>query len=96
MLSEEVYQKAAVDFGTPVGVAKITGYRKKTEHIGELNPTAYKSLSDEMDINWIITESVLDGQYKGLQREIYNIRLNDTRIKKELSIYKKAHKRING
>ena len=95
MLSESTYQTAATDFGTAVGVAKITGYKKKTEHIGELDPTAYKELSDEMDINAIITEAILDGTYKKLCRAVYHIRLNNKRIKKELSIYKKAWKRIN-
>ena len=95
MLSEDVYQSAATDFGTAVGVAKILGYKRKTEHIGELNPQEYKGLSDEMDINAIITEAILDGTYKKLCRAIYGIRLNNKRIKKELSIYKKAWKRIN-
>jgi hypothetical protein len=96
VLSEKLYQKASFEFGTAVGVAHITGYKKKTEHITEYTPESYKQLSDELDINYIITDSIEMGIYQELQREIYDIRLNNKRIKKELSIYKKAWNNING
>jgi len=96
MLPEIVYKKATDEFGTPVGVARITGYKKKTDHIDEITSEAYKQLSTELDINWIITETVLDGNYKELQREVYNLKKTNKRLKSELSIYKKAFKKING
>lgn len=96
MLSEKTYQNASTEFGTAVGVANIIGYRSKTEHITEYTPDVYKQLSDNLDINYIICEAVERKMYIELQREIYDIRLNNKRIKKELSIYKKAWNNING
>jgi len=96
VLSERVYQKASDDFGTPVGVAKILGYKKKSEHIEEISQENYKDLSKQLDINWIIAETVLDGNYKELQREIYRLRKTNKRLKSELSIYKRAFDIING
>lgn len=96
MLSEKTYQNASTEFGTAVGVANIIGYRKKTEHVTEYTPDGYKELSDNLDINYIICEAVERKLYIELQREIYNIRLTNKRIKKELSIYKKAWNNING
>jgi cell shape-determining protein MreC len=96
MLPEKIYQKAATEFGTSVGVAKILGYKSKNKHIEEYTPGEFKSLSDQMDINWIISESILDGQYTELQREIYNLKKTNKRLKSELSIYKRAYDIING
>lgn len=96
MLSEKIYQNASTEFGTAVGVANIIGYRTKTDHITEYTPDVYKTLSDNLDVNYIICEAVDNKLYIELQREIYNIRLNNKRIKKELSIYKKAWNNING
>jgi DNA integrity scanning protein DisA with diadenylate cyclase activity len=96
MLSERVYQRTSEEFGTPVGVARITGYKKKSEHIDEVTPEVYKRLSHEMDINWIISETILDGNYKELQREVYNLKRTNKRLKSELSIYKRAFQNING
>jgi len=96
MLSENIYIEASEDFGTPVGVARITGYKKKSEHIDEVTPEAYKQLSSDLDINWIITETILDGNYEELQREIYRLKRTNKRLKSELSIYKRAFQNING
>jgi hypothetical protein len=96
MLPEIVYKKATDEFGTPVGVARITGYKKKTDHIDEITSEAYKQLSTELDINWIITETILDGNYKELQREVYRLKKTNKRLKSELSIYKRAFQNING
>ena len=96
MLSERVYQKTSEEFGTPVGVARITGYKSKKEHVDEITTEAYKQLSNELDINWIITETILDGNYKELQREVYNLKKTNKRLKSELSIYKRAFQNING
>lgn len=96
MLPEKIYQKASTEFGTPVGVAKILGYKKKNDHIEEYTPGEFKTLSENMDINWIITETILDGNYKELQKEIYNLKRTNKRLKSELSIYKRAYDKING
>lgn len=96
MLSEKIYQNVSTEFGTPVGVANIIGYRKKTDHINDYTKESYKVLSDDLDINYIITEAIDRNMYEKLCRSIYHIRLNNKRIKKELSIYRKAWKDING
>ena len=96
MLPEKIYQRASDEFGVAVGVAKILGYKKKSEHIEEITSESYKELSKELDINWIIAECVLDGNYKQLQREIYRLKQTNKRLKTELSIYKTAYDNING
>jgi len=96
MLTEIIYQKASDQFGVPVGVAKIMGFKKKKDHIEEITPESYKKLSNELDVNWIISECVYDGTYKKLQREIFNLKKTNPRLKNELNIYKKAFKIING
>ena len=84
VLSEKTYMNTAEEFAISVGVARITGYKKKTEHIDEVTPESYKKLSVEMDINWIISETILDGNYKELQREIYRLRKTNKRLKSEI------------
>jgi len=96
MLPEIIYRKASGEFGVPVGVAKILGYKNKKDHIEEITPENYKKLSDDLDINWIIAECILDGIYKKLQREIFRLKKTNPRLKNELRIYKKAFKIING
>jgi predicted nucleic acid-binding Zn-ribbon protein len=96
MLPEIIYRKASEEFGVPVGVAKILGFKKKKEHIEEITTENYKKLSNELDINWIIADTVIDGTYKKLQREIYTLKRTNKRLKSELSIYNRAYKNING
>jgi hypothetical protein len=96
MLPEIIYRKASEQFGTPVGVAKILGFKKKTEHIEEITSESYKQLSKDLDVNWIIAECILDGNYKELQKEIYRLKSTNKRLKSELSIYNRAFKNING
>lgn len=96
MLPEIIYKKASEQFGVPVGVAKIMGYKKKKDHIEEVTPDSYKKLSNDLDINWIITECILDGIYEELQKEIFRLKRSNPRLKNELNIYKRAFKIING
>lgn len=96
MLPEKIYQKASLEFGVPVGVAKIMGYKKKKDHIEEITSESYKQLSNDLDVNWIIADCVFDGTYKKLQREVYRLKSTNKRLKSELSIYKRAYKNING
>ena len=96
MLPEIIYRKASEEFGVPVGVAKIMGFKKKKDHIEEITPDSYKKLSNDLDVNWIIADCVFDGTYKKLQREVYRLKSTNKRLKSELSIYKRAYKNING
>ena len=97
MIRQEVYEWISYTFGTSVGVANIMGYKSRSEG-REDYPTeiGFKKFNDELDINYIITDSIEEGKYKELQREIY--RLNQKRHPriKELTIYKKAWKETNG
>jgi len=96
MLPEIIYRKASGEFGVPVGVAKILGYKNKKDHIEEITPENYKKLSDDLDINWIVAECILDGIYKKLQRELFRLKSSNPRQKTELSRYRRAYKNING
>lgn len=94
MLREETYIRASDEFGTSVGVASIVSYKKRKNKIDELSMTTFKSLSTELTINGIVCESIEAGLYQKLQREVYRIKLTNKRIKKEISIYKKAWNNI--
>jgi hypothetical protein len=94
MLREETYIRASDEFGTSVGVATIISYEKRKNKIDELSTTIFKSLSTELTINNIVCNAVECGMYQELQREIYKIKLTNKKIKKELSIYKKAWNNI--
>jgi hypothetical protein len=96
MLSEKIYQRMSTEFGTPVGVANIIGYRKKTDHITEYSKESYKVLSDELDINYIITDVIEQNKYQEFQRILYNLKQNGNRRLKELTIYKRAYNILNG
>ena len=96
MLPEIIYRKASEEFGVPVGVAKIMGFKKKKDHIEEITSESYKQLSNDLDINWIIADCIIDGTYKQLQREVYRLKSTNKRLKSELSIYNRAYKNING
>lgn len=96
MLPEIIYRKASDEFGVPVGVAKIMGYKKKKDHIEEITSESYKQLSNDLDVNCIIAECIFNGIYKKLQREVYRLKSTNPRLKSELSIYKRAYKNING
>ena len=96
MLPEIIYRKASEEFGVPVGVAKIMGFKKKKDHIEEITSESYKQLSNDLDVNWIVAECILDGNYKELEREIYRLKSTNKRLKSELTIYKRAYKNING
>lgn len=91
MLKEDVYQRTSTEFGTSVGVASIIGYSKRKDHIKEYTKESYQSVADDLDINGIINEAISHNLYQPLQREIYKINnKKDKRIKKELTIYKRA------
>jgi hypothetical protein len=88
MLKEHVYNDSADDFGCSVGVAHITGYKSKKDNITEYSKEDYKELSDELDINDIIIESIDRGIYQTLMRGVLKSE-KDGRKLKPLTIYKK-------
>jgi hypothetical protein len=88
MLKEHVYIESADEFGCSVGVAHITGYKRKEEHITEYSKEDYKNLSDELEINDIINEAIDRGEYQSLMRGVLKSE-KDGRKLKPLTIYKK-------
>ena len=58
------------------------------------DPMEYKKVSDEIDINIIILNSIDAGKYKELQRGMYLLNKDRHPRTKELTIYKKAWDKI--
>ena len=94
MLKETTYVQAAEDFGTPVGVAHIIGFKNKKETIKEEGLEAFTQIEPELEINGIICDAVEMGIYKKLQREIYNIKQKGDKRLKERTIYNRAFNTI--
>lgn len=90
MLKEQTYIDASDQFGTPVGVAHIIGYKNKGEQIRESGLDAFKQIEPELDINEIICSAIEIGKYKELQREIYKINQKGDKRLKERGIYLRA------
>lgn len=94
MLREEIYVKTANEFGVSVGVATIMGYKSLKDSVREIEPTTYKKMNSELNINKMITDCIDDGLYQPLQRELYRLRRKSGRKISELTIYKQAIKNI--
>jgi len=97
MIRQEGYEWISYTFGTSVGVANILGYKKRSEGKEEYStPLAFKKFNDDLDINEIITESIEEGKYKELQRELYRLNQKKHPRIKEVTIYKKAWQETYG
>jgi hypothetical protein len=96
MLKEEVFNRAAQEFGTSIGVAKIYKVQPLNEYKEEVkDDTTFGKYKKELEINYIIVDAVDLGLYRELQRTIYDITVNrKSTIKDELRLYKKAFKEI--
>ena len=96
MLKEEVFDRAAQEFGTSIGVAKIYKVQPLNEYKEEIkDDTTFGKYKKELEINYIIVDAVDLGLYQELQRTIYDIIVNrKSTIKDELRLYKKAFKEI--
>ena len=90
MLKESTYVDAASAFGTPVGVAHITGYKNKREQIREGGIESFKTIEPELELNAMICDAIEIGLYKELQREIYKIKQRGDKRLKETTIYNRA------
>jgi hypothetical protein len=97
MLRHSVYETIADTFGVSVGVANILGYSKRSEAKDEYTTTtSFRKFNDDMDINEIICESIDEGKYQQLQRELYRLKGKPNLRIKEVTIYKKAWKETYG
>ena len=93
MIKESVYEEAANAFGTSVGIAHVIGYKNKKQQIKEEGIESFKSIEPDLEINYIICDTIELGIYQELQRAIYKLR-NNKRIKKETTLYDKAFNEI--
>ncbi len=94
MLDEKIYQEASTEFGTTIGVAHVVGYKTKEEHIEERTKASYQALSDNLDINDIICDTIYNDVYVELQRKLYELNKKRRKGTKEITIYKKAWKEL--
>jgi hypothetical protein len=94
MIKEQVYVETADLFGTSVGVAHVIGFKNKREQIKEEGIESFKKIEGDLEINYIICDSIELDKYQELQREIYRIRLKGDGRLKETTIYNRAFKEI--
>lgn len=94
MIREHVYEEAADEFGTSVGVAHIIGYKTKKETIQEDGIEMYKETKDELIINGIICDAIDLELYQELQREIFKIKQTGNKRLKLLTIYRRAFQQL--
>lgn len=94
MLREDIYIKTANEFGVSVGVATIMGYKQLKDSIKEIDKNTYKKMNSELSLNKLITDTIEDGLYQHLQRELYRLKGKSKRKISELTIYKQAIKNI--
>ena len=96
MLKEEVFDRAAQEFGTSIGVAKIFKMQPLTEYKEEIkDDLAFDKYKKELEINNIIIDVVDLGLYKELQMTIWDIKTKrKSKIQDDLRLYRKAYKEI--
>jgi hypothetical protein len=96
MLKEEVFDRAAQEFGTSIGVAKIYKVQPLDEYKEEIkDDTTFDNYKKELEINYIIVDAVDLGLYKELQHTLWDIKTKrKSKIKDELKLYRKAFKEI--
>ncbi len=96
MLKEEVFDRAAQEFGTSIGVAKIFKMQPLTEYKEEIkDDLAFDKYKKELEINNIIIDVVDLGLYKELQMTIWDIKTKrKSKIHDDLRLYRKAYKEI--
>jgi hypothetical protein len=96
MLKEEVFDRAAQEFGTSIGVAKIFKMQPLTEYKEEIkDDLAFDKYKKELEINNIIVDVVDLGLYKELQMTIWDIKTKrKSKIQDDLRLYRKAYKEI--
>jgi hypothetical protein len=96
MLKEEVFDRAAQEFGTSIGVAKIYKIQPLDEYKEEIkDDTAFDKYEKELQINYIIVDAVDLGLYRELQQTLWDIKVKrKSKIKDELRLYRKAFKEI--
>jgi hypothetical protein len=95
MFKQEYYIKASEVFGCSIGVANTITYRTKEETREEFDVEAFKRLDDEVGINNIILDSIEEGSYQQLRREILVGERTKNKRLKEVTLYKRAYGKTN-
>jgi hypothetical protein len=90
MIKEQLYIEMADEFGTIVGVANIIGYQELHESKDEDENETFKQMSDELDVNAYVLESIYDDRYQELQKELYLLNKKRDKRLKQTTIYKRA------
>lgn len=96
MLREEVYDRLIEEFGVTIAVAEILGYKHIEDEKEDYEPIEYRSMKSQLDVNWIISESIETNKYQVLQRELFRLKGKTSPKIKETTIYNKVWKDING
>lgn len=94
MLKDNVYTESAEYFGASVGVARAIGFTKSNRKPDKYTNEEYKELKEKYEINRIILKAIDTKEYQKLQREIFKIGQTNKRLKKDISIYRKAWQEV--
>jgi hypothetical protein len=96
MLREEVYDRLIEEFGVTIAVAQILGYKHIEDEKDDFEPTEYRNMKSQLDVNYIISEAIDESKYQTLQRELFRLKGKISPKIKETTIYNKVWKDING
>ena len=93
MLRQEVYEWCSDTFGVSVGLAHVVSIHDRKSNEAVVAKRKNPAFDDELNINGIITDSIEEGRYKKLQKELYRLGKKGFSPKiKEVTIYKRAWK----
>ena len=98
MIKEETYKKVSNEFGCSVGLASTIHFIGLSSDEGKSLPKEFKGrVEDEIIINYIIEDSVWEGWYAELRREVLKWESQTVkrrgRTPKEVTLYKRLRKR---
>jgi len=96
MLRDEIYDRLIEEFGVTIAVAEILGYKHIEDEKEDYEPIEYRNMKSQLDVNWIISESIENDKYQVLQRELFRLKGKTSPKIKETTIYNKVWKDING
>lgn len=98
MIKEETYKKVSNEFGCSVGLASTIHFIGLASDEGKSLPKEFRGrVEDEIIINYIIEDSVWEGWYPELRREVLKWESQTVkrrgRTPKEVTLYKRLRKR---
>ena len=98
MIKEETYKKISNEFGCSVGLASTIHFIGLSSDEGKGLPKEFRGrVGDEIQINYIIEDSVWEGWYAELRRGILELesqpKVGRGRKPKEVTLYKRLRKK---